>query len=114
MKHVKLFEGWEEITEKSGLSEGIQNRIDDALRGAKGAWDTVRRLQGLEDEYDYDLSPGDQDLVMKAYNTVFNRLSPKQVDKVEKRQLNIRLLKAYKRGEMTAGDALFALGLDSD
>ena len=114
MKHVKLFEAWEETPNESGLNSEIQKEIDDLLINSKGAWDTVRRLQGLEDKYDHNLSPDDQELVIQAYNTVYSELKPKQVNMIEKRKDDIRLLKSYKSGKMTASNVLFALGLDKD
>jgi hypothetical protein len=104
MKHVKLFESF----------EGIQKEIDDLLINSEGAWDTVRRLQGLEDKYDHNLSSDDQELVIQAYNTVYPELKSKQVNMIEKRKEDIHLLKSYKSGKMTASNVLYALGLDKD
>ena len=114
MKHVKLFESWEETPNESELNEGIKQEINSILSDQKSAMDTIMDLQGLEDKYDYELSPEDTELVSQAYNTVLNELTPKQLERFEKRGEYIELLKRYKTGNVKINDVLYILGVDKE
>ena len=114
MKHVRLFESWEETPNESGLNEGIKQEINSILSDQKSAMDTIMDLQGLEDKYDYELSPKDTELVSQAYNTVLNELTPKQLERFEKRGEYVELLKRYKTGNVKINDVLYILGVDKE
>jgi hypothetical protein len=76
--------------------------------------DTLMNLQGLEDKYDYELSQQDGELVSQAYNTVLNELTPKQLERFEKRGEYVQLLKRYKEGKVKINTVLHLLGVDKE
>ena len=114
MKHVKLFESWEEIPNESELKEGIEQEINSVLSKPKSAMDILMDLQGLEGQYDYETSSEDKELMSQAYNSILNKLTPKQLDRFEKRKEYIELLQRYKAGKTKIDDVMYLLGVDKE